>query len=80
MSVFDLNAGDCLDPPADVSGEIADIKVVPCTRRTRCAVDDCYLHTRAKRVAAHAHSRNRGNLATIRGVRPVYVARSARFL
>ena len=30
VSVFDLNAGDCLDPPADVSGEIADIKVVPC--------------------------------------------------
>lgn len=29
-SVFDLAPGDCLDPPADVSGEIATIQVVPC--------------------------------------------------
>ena len=31
VSVFDLKPADCLDPPADVSGEIATIKVVPCT-------------------------------------------------
>ena len=30
MSVFDLQPADCLDPPADVSGEINSIKVVPC--------------------------------------------------
>jgi Septum formation len=32
VSVFDLQSGDCLNPPADLSGEIADIKVVPCAR------------------------------------------------
>ena len=31
VSVFELKPGDCLDPPADVSGEIAEIRVVPCT-------------------------------------------------
>ncbi|MFT3852751.1 MAG: septum formation family protein [Ilumatobacteraceae bacterium] len=30
VSVFDLREGDCLDPPTDLSGEIADIKLVPC--------------------------------------------------
>ena len=30
VSVFDLAPGDCLDPPEDLSGEIAEIRVVPC--------------------------------------------------
>lgn len=30
VSVFDLQPADCLDPPADVKGEINSIKVVPC--------------------------------------------------
>ncbi len=29
-SVFELQVGDCLDPGNDVSGEIADVLVVPC--------------------------------------------------
>lgn len=29
-SVFDLRPGDCLDPPDGVTGEIADLPVVPC--------------------------------------------------
>lgn len=29
-SVFDLRAGDCLDAPPDLSGEVDDIQLVPC--------------------------------------------------
>lgn len=29
-SVFDLRAGDCLDVPPDLSGEVDDIQLVPC--------------------------------------------------
>lgn len=31
-SVFDLRDGDCLDPDPDVSGEVADVPVVPCSQ------------------------------------------------
>ncbi len=31
-SVFDLRDGDCLDPDPDVSGEIAELPVVPCAQ------------------------------------------------
>lgn len=30
LSVFELQRGDCLDPDPDVSGDIDDIRVVPC--------------------------------------------------
>jgi len=29
-SVFELRAGDCLDPDPDVTGEVADLPLVPC--------------------------------------------------
>jgi hypothetical protein len=32
ISVFELKPADCLDPPPDLTGEINDIKVVPCTQ------------------------------------------------
>ncbi|MCU1501464.1 MAG: hypothetical protein JWM12_818 [Ilumatobacteraceae bacterium] len=32
ISVFQLKPADCLDPPPDLTGEIGDIRVVPCSQ------------------------------------------------
>lgn len=32
ISVFELKPADCLDPPPDLTGEVGDIKVVPCAQ------------------------------------------------
>ena len=64
MSVFDLRPADCLHPPADLSGEIDSIKVVPCadahTQEVFAKVDGERPGVSGRRGAGH------------RGQRPVH--------
>lgn len=59
FSVFELQEGDCLDPGSDVSGEIADLPVVPCEQPHTQEVYGIVTHPDesypgATEVAAHA--------------------------